>query len=170
MASRDHSTPPRDATSVAQVRARHNAPMDPRLSVLTLGVPDLAEARRFYVDGLGWEPTMEVDGEIVFIQIGHGVLLALWRAEALAADVGEEPNHGTAGISLGHNVDSEQEVADVLARAEAAGGTILKPAQPAQEFGGFQGYFADPAGYRWDVVYNPGLTVDADGRVRFGPV
>jgi catechol 2,3-dioxygenase-like lactoylglutathione lyase family enzyme len=61
--------------------------MQPRLDVLTLGVPDLDAARRFYIDGLGWEPLLEVPGEIVFVQVGHGRLLALWRADALETDI-----------------------------------------------------------------------------------
>jgi uncharacterized protein len=147
--------------------------MQPRLDVLTLGVPDLDAARRFYVDGLGWEPLLEVPGEIVFVQVGHGRLLALWRADALETDIfgdaarGGHPPPG-AGVSLGHNVDSEDEVRRVVERAAAAGATVLKPPQRATEFGGYHGYFADPAGFRWDVVHNPGFSVDGDGRVRLG--
>lgn len=144
--------------------------MEQRLDVLTLGVPDLGAARRFYVDGLGWEPVLEVPGEIVFLQVGHGRLLALWGADALEADiVGDRAPAPAAppgaGVSLGHNVGSEAEVAAILERAAAAGGTVLKPAQRA-DFGGFHGYFADPAGFRWDVVHNPGWSVGADGQVR----
>jgi catechol 2,3-dioxygenase-like lactoylglutathione lyase family enzyme len=146
--------------------------MDPHLHVVTLGVPDLAAARRFYVDGLGWKPTMDLPGEITFIQINHGLLLGLWEAAELQADA--DPSGrlqlagGTPPISLGHNVATETEVAAVLDRAQAAGGTIVRPAQKA-DFGGTNGYFADPAGFLWDVVYNPNFTVAADGTVSLSP-
>lgn len=138
-----------------------------RLSIVTLGTRDLATSRAFYVDGLGWEPTFEVAGEVCFIQIAHGVLLALWRVEELAKDSGHPVTHGD-NLSLACNVGSAEEVEALLARAEAAGARILKPAQEAF-FGGVQGYFADPAdGVRWEVAWNPGLTVDADGTVHIG--
>jgi catechol 2,3-dioxygenase-like lactoylglutathione lyase family enzyme len=140
-----------------------------RLDMITLGVPDLDAARRFYVDGLGWTPTLDVPGEVVFIQVGHSRLLALFGAEDLAADIGgvsaETPRGG--GVALAHNVGSDEEVAEVLATAERAGGTILKPAQRAF-WGGEQGYFADPFGFVWEIAHNPGLVFAADGSVRFG--
>lgn len=145
--------------------------MEPRISFITLGVTALSAARHFYVDGLGWKPTFEVPGEITFIQVGHGLLLALWSPDKLDADAGTPPSgvSGPTGFALAHNVGSDDEVIAVLAQAEAAGGTILKPAQRA-DFGGFHGYFADPDGVRWEVANNPGWRVDADGRVRLGPV
>lgn len=145
--------------------------MDQHLSLLTLGVRDVAAARRFYVEGLGWEPTLDLPGEVVFIQVSHGLLMALWRAEALAEDIGAGDGPATAPppFALSHNVASEQEVIDVLRQAESAGATVLKPAQRAS-FGGFHGYFEDPVGFRWEVAHNPGLTVDEAGRVALGPV
>lgn len=144
--------------------------MEPRVHIITLGMPDLAAARRFYVDGLGWEPTMEVPGEIVFLRVGHGLLLGLWRADALERDidasVAARPSTGPAPMSLAHNVGSDAEVAEVLARAEAAGGTVLKRAQRG-EVGFVHGYFADPAGFRWEVAHNPGLVFHPDGSVSF---
>jgi catechol 2,3-dioxygenase-like lactoylglutathione lyase family enzyme len=144
--------------------------MEPRLDLLTLGVPDLDAAHRFYVDGLGWEPALVVEDEVVFIQVGHSRLLALFGADALEEDSGEGPGFGPAAaapMSLAQNVRSEDEVRAVMASAEAAGATILKPAQRAF-WGGFHGYFADPAGFRWEVAYNPNMRVDPDGRVRIG--
>ena len=141
--------------------------MDQRIDVITLGVPDLEAARRFYIDGLGWEPTMVVPGEITFVQAGHGRLLALWRREALAADLGRDAGEAPGAVSLGHNVASAEEVGEVLAAAEAAGATIVVPVREAPEFQGTQGCFADPAGFIWDVVHNPGVSIDADGRVVF---
>lgn len=136
-----------------------------RLSVITLGVDDLTVARRFYVDGLGWEPTLDVPGEVAFIQVAPGVLLALWRREAMAADAGVPVTAGDA-VELAHNVDSEPEVTAFLERAAAAGATIVKPAARAS-WGGFHGLFIDPSGFRWEVAHNPGLVVDPDGTVRF---
>ena len=140
--------------------------MDPYVSIITLGCPDVAAARRFYVDGLGWRPVMEVADEVVFVQVGGGVALALWRADALGEDRGR-PASGdpaTAPFALAHNVGTGDEVAEVLAAAEAAGGTVLKPAAPAF-FGGVQGYFADPDGFSWEVAWNPGWHVAEDGTV-----
>ena len=136
-----------------------------RLSIVTLGTADLEASRRFYVEGLGWEPTFEVAGEVCFIQVAHGVLLALWGQEALAED-SRAPVTAGDNVVLACNVDTEEAVAELLATAERAGARILKSAQPAF-FGGVQGYFADPDGVRWEIAHNPGLSVDADGTVRF---
>jgi len=112
-----------------------------------------------------------VPSVIVFLQVGHGLLLALWTADELDADAGTERSGATApaGYALSHNVASDDEVVDVLAQAAAAGATILKPAQHA-DFGGLHGYFADPNGVRWEVAHNPGWRVAADGQVTIGPV
>lgn len=144
--------------------------MEPRVSFITLGVDDLDASRRFYVDGLGWPPTFEVPNEVTFIQVGPGLLLALWGAAELDADSGVTVRSPLGGsIALAHNVDSDEAVVRVLAEAERAGATILKPAQRA-EFGGFHGYFADPSGVRWEVAHNPGWSVGADGHVTLGPI
>lgn len=142
--------------------------MKQRLTCLTLGVTDLEESKAFYIDGLGWKPTLVVPGEVAFFQIAPGVLLALFGKDDLDADAGSDPlaDPSAAPISLGYNVDSEDEVAETMARAEAAGAKILKPAQRAA-FGGFHGYFADPSGFRWEVVHAPGIDVAADGTVTF---
>ncbi|MGY1709904.1 VOC family protein [Geodermatophilus sp. SYSU D00758] len=145
--------------------------MQARLDLLTLAVPDVAAARRFYVEGLGWRPVFEVPGEIVFLQLGHGLLVGLWGAADLAADMGLPAGAVSpgGGLSLAHNVGSPEEVRRCLDDAVAAGGRLLKPAQPAA-FGGFHGYFADPAGIRWEVAHNPGWAVADDGTVTLGPV
>jgi catechol 2,3-dioxygenase-like lactoylglutathione lyase family enzyme len=141
--------------------------MEQRVSFITLGVGDLGAARRFYVEGLGWKPTFEVEDEVVFIQVGPGLLLSLWGAADMAEDIGAPVTPGSSA-ALAHNVASDEEVQRVLDDAEAAGGTILKPAQRAF-FGGVQGYFEDPAGFRWEVAHNPGWSVDPDGTVHIGP-
>jgi catechol 2,3-dioxygenase-like lactoylglutathione lyase family enzyme len=136
------------------------------LSIVTIGTADLDAARAFYVDGLGWPVTLDVPGEVCFIQVGHGVLLGLWRADGLAGDLGRPVGPG-GNVALAINLDTEDEVRALLDRAEAAGGTILKPAQRPAEFAGLHGYFADPDGVAWEVARNPGLVVDPDGTVRF---
>ncbi len=143
--------------------------MDPRLSIVTLGVHDLAAARRFYVEGLGWTATVDVPGEIVAIQVGHGLLLSLYGREDLADEAGDIYS-GSQGapITLGHVVADEGAVTEVLDQAVAAGGTLLAPAQ-RRSWGGLSAYFADPDGYRWEVLHNPGLSVAGDGRVMVGP-
>ncbi len=136
------------------------------ISVVTVGVAELARSRAFYSGGLGWSPLLDLD-EIVFYQAGFGLVFAIWRLEDLSADVGATVERGSA-FSLGHNVDSREEVDDVIALARAAGATILKEPQDAPLFGGYQAYFADPDGHLWDVVYNPGLSVGPDGAVTIG--
>jgi catechol 2,3-dioxygenase-like lactoylglutathione lyase family enzyme len=141
--------------------------MEQRVDFITLGVADLEAARSFYVDGLGWKPTFEVEGEVVFIQVGHGLLLSLWGARDMAEDIGAPVTPGSSA-AFAHNVGRDEDVQRVLDDAEAAGGKILKRAQPAF-FGGVQGYFEDPEGFRWEVAHNSGWSVDADGTVHIGP-
>ena len=145
--------------------------MQPRVDLLTLAVPDLDDARRFYCEGLGWVPALDVPGEVLFVQVGHGLLVGFFGADDLAADMGDDASLVIpgAGFTLAHNVDSPDAVQEVLAKAQSAGARVLKPAQQAA-FGGFHGYFADPAGIRWEVAYNPGWSVAADGTVTIGPV
>ena len=143
--------------------------MEPRVTVITLGVHDLATARRFYVEGLGWEPTLEIPDAIVFLQTGHGLLIALFPQADLDADVGIAGTHGTASFTLGHNVGSEAEVDTAIESARAAGATILKEPQHAA-WGGYHAYFSDPSGFRWEVVHNAGWHVESDGTVEIGPV
>lgn len=141
--------------------------MDQQVHFVTLGVTDLDAARRFYVDGLGWEPLLQVAGEVLFFQIAHGVVLGLYTG--LAGDSGAPTGDAaSAPVSLSHNVGSDEEVVAAMKRAEAAGARVLKPAERAA-FGGFHGYVADPEGFRWEICHNPGWSVDGDGIVRLGP-
>jgi len=138
--------------------------MEQRLSLVTLGVADLERARRFYEDGLGWRRG-NAHAEVVFFQIG-GAVLALWSRAALAADARlPATGSGFGGIALAYNTRSRDEVDRVLAEAEAAGGTILKPAEEAS-WGGYTGYFADLDGHPWEVAWNPDWTMLADGSVK----
>jgi catechol 2,3-dioxygenase-like lactoylglutathione lyase family enzyme len=145
--------------------------MEPHVHFITLGVTDLEDARHFYVEGLGWEPVFEVPGAITFIQVGHGLLLGLFGAEALDADIGQPVDRVAqpSPFSLAQVVETEDQVRATLAAAEAAGATILKPGQWA-DFGGFHGYFADPSGFRWEIATNPGWSVGPDGKVAIGPI
>ena len=131
----------------------------------------MEEITAFYVEGLGWPTAFDVPGEITFIQVGHGLLLALFGTAALEADIGRTgtPTTGPAPFTLAQVVDTEDEVIAVLDAARAAGATILKPAQRG-DFGGFHGYFADPDGFRWEVATNPGWSVASDGTVSIGPI
>jgi uncharacterized protein len=125
--------------------------VEQRISLVTLGVDDLARARAFY-EALGWSGAQQPDDEIVFFQAG-GLIFGLWTALG---------GHGAPGIELAHNVRSPEEVDALLAAAERAGGTIARPAATAV-WGGYTGAFADPDGYVWEVAHNPGWTLADDG-------
>lgn len=142
--------------------------MKSTVSAITLGVRSMQDARRFYVDGLGWRLIGEQEGEIVFLQLGPGQILALWNAGSMTGEYGDV-GHGPQAppMSLGQNVDSPQEVDAVLAQAVQAGATLVSPGR-RQAWGGYSGCFADPDGFRWDIVHNPGFTVEPDGTVRMG--
>ena len=138
--------------------------MEPRISMITLGVSDMKRSYRFYKDGLGLPSPHEEDAGIVFFRTG-GTRLALYPREALAKDVHPEmagEGTGFCGITLAHNVRKEQEVHEVLALAEEAGGTIVKTAQ-TPPWGGVSGYFADPDGYYWEVAWHPDWRFNEDG-------
>lgn len=137
--------------------------MTPRITVLTLGVDDLDASLRFYRDGLGF-PTDGVVGQefehgaVVFIQLQPGLRLALWPRRSIAHDTGLAPGPASATeMTLGHNVASRAEVDAVMARAAAAGATVVKTAHDTF-WGGYSGYFQDPDGHLWEVVWNPQWT------------
>lgn len=137
------------------------------MSLVTLGVTDLDAARRFYVDGLGWQPVLDA-GEAVFIQVGHGLVLSLYGRDDLARDAGTavgptEP----PPMTLAHNVGSEEEVHRVVAAMRAAGGEVV--AEPSRaSWGGVIAHVADPDGFRWEIAHNPWLVVAPDGTVTMG--
>ncbi len=142
--------------------------MEQRLSIVTLGVSDLARARAFYCDGLGWRASRASNETLVFIDAG-GVALALFRRDDLAQDAGLDPyGQGFSGVTLAHNVAERSGVDRVLAEAEAAGAAVLKPAENAF-WGGYSGYFADPDGHAWEVAWNPFFPLDDDGRIVLPP-
>lgn len=139
--------------------------MEQRLSVITLGVKDLAVSRRFYVDGLGWKPVCE-DNEILFFQTG-GIVFALFLRDKLAADFrGDPASLGRAPMSLGYNVRAKPEVDELIERAAAAGAKILKTAQETS-WGGYSGYLADPDDFAWEIAWNPAWQISPDGSIQF---
>jgi len=142
--------------------------MRPSASFVTLGVRDVEVSRRFYVDGLGWTPTLFVPGEVLFVQIAYGVLLSLFDIEKFAAEApGLYRGAESPPVSLGHLVDSDDQVAQVLDQVTKIGGRIVTPAS-RRDWGGVTGYFADPDGHLWEVAHNPGFRVADDGTVAMG--
>ena len=128
--------------------------MEPRISIITLGVADLDRSLVFYRDGLGLPTTRKADDGIVFFQT-NGVCLALYPYDELAKDVDDDWVASLArfsGITLAHNVRTKDEVETILTQAERAGGKIEKQAQDTS-WGGYSGYFSDPDGYLWEVTY-----------------
>jgi len=139
--------------------------MDQRLSLVTLGVSDLARARAFY-EALGWETGAEPGDDVVFFQM-PGAIVALWDRARLAEDSVVQDPGGWGGITLAYNTRSPAEVDAVLAEAEAAGATIGRPG--AETFwGGYSGVFIDPDGHPWEVAHNPRWTIAEDGSTRLG--
>ena len=135
--------------------------MEPRISLVTLGVADIDRARQFY-DALGWNGHSP-DGEVVFYQAG-GMVLALWSRALLAADSTVIDGGGWGGVTLAHNVRSPAEVDTLLTAAAAAGATIGRPGAPT-EWGGYSGIFLDPDGHPWEVAHNPYWTIGDDGSI-----
>jgi catechol 2,3-dioxygenase-like lactoylglutathione lyase family enzyme len=137
--------------------------MKARISVITLGVDDLERSVRFYRDGLGLRTDGIVGrefehGAVAFFDLEGGLKLALWPRGSIEHDTGlARGGPGAVEMTLGHNVRSREEVDAVMAEAQGAGAEILKPA--ADTFwGGYAGYFLDPDGHVWEVVWNPQLT------------
>jgi catechol 2,3-dioxygenase-like lactoylglutathione lyase family enzyme len=132
------------------------------MTLITLGVTDLARARSFY-EALGWTSGAAPDDDVVFFKT-PGCIVALWDRGRLAADSAVTDPGGWGGITLAHNVRSPEEVDAVLAEVAAAGGTVTKPG--AETFwGGYSGVFEDPDGHPWEVAHNPHWTLDEDGLV-----
>ncbi|WP_030902284.1 VOC family protein [Streptomyces sp. NRRL F-5126] len=140
--------------------------MEQRTDFLTFSTADLDAARAFYRDGLGWTPLLDVPGEIVFFQVGHGLVLGLFDAGKFAEDLGVR-DAPIRGVTLSHNVAGPEAVGAAVERAVAAGGTVLKEPQEAA-FGGYHAHVADPNGLVWEIAHNPAWSVEPDGTVRLG--
>ncbi len=131
--------------------------MKPRISMITLGVSDLARSIAFYEHGLGL-PRLDSPPSVAFFTL-NGTWLGLYGREALAEDAGlPAAGSGFAGFALAHNLDSEAAVDALLAEAVAAGATLVQPARKVF-WGGYSGYFADPDGHLWEVAHNPFMHV-----------
>lgn len=136
--------------------------MQPRVTVITLGVDDLERALRFYRDGLGLNTEGIVGrefehGAVAFFDLQPGLKLAIWPRGSIAHDTGLALSQSSpTEFTLGHNVLSREEVDSVMEQARQAGATIVKPAQETF-WGGYAGYFQDPDGHLWEVVWNPQL-------------
>ena len=136
--------------------------MEQRLHLVTLGVRDLEQARRFY-EALGWRTNTDPELDVAFFQSGD-MVVALWGRDQLAEDSALEDSGGWGGVTFAHLVRSPAEVDAVLEDARAAGATIGRPG--AETFwGGYSGIFVDPDGHPWEVAHNPGWTLREDGSV-----
>ncbi len=138
--------------------------MEQRLSIVTLGVADVAVSRKFY-EQLGWKASFVGDEQIAFFQAG-GIVFSLYSLEEMARETGlAGDGGGRSSVALAHNVRHKEDVDTVLAEAEQAGATLLKPAEE-KFWGGYSGFFADPEGYAWEVAWNPGFELREDGSLR----
>jgi catechol 2,3-dioxygenase-like lactoylglutathione lyase family enzyme len=136
--------------------------VEQRVSLVTLGVRDLARARAFY-EALGWTTGAAPADDVVFFQCG-GMILALWGRDQLAEDSVMKDGAGWGGIALAYNTRSPEEVDAVIEQARAAGATIARPG--AETFwGGYSAVFVDPEGHPWEVAHNPHWAVGPDGSV-----
>lgn len=137
--------------------------MEPRVTLITLGVADVCRARRFYVEGLGWPVAAFGGDEVAFLPLA-GLVLALYRASDFATDAGRPIAQGSNGFALAHNTRSRAEVDAIFALATSAGARVLK-APAEKSWGGYTGYFADPDGHAWEIAWNPGFPFKADGSI-----
>jgi len=134
--------------------------MTPRITVITLGVDDVGAAYRFYTEVLGFTSKGLLgegspEGAVAFFNLQGGMKLAIWSRQSIARDAGVALTPGCpADLTLGHNGNSREEVDAILEAARAGGATITKPAQPTF-YGGYAGYFQDPDGHLWEIVWNP---------------
>ena len=140
--------------------------MEQRVTLVTLGVADLARSREFY-EALGWTTGANPADDVVFFQAA-GMVVALWSRASLAEDSGVEDGGGWGGITLAYNTRSPAEVDAIIAEAEAAGAAIAR--HGAETFwGGYSGVFIDPDGHPWEVAHNPGWTIADDGSISLRP-
>lgn len=142
--------------------------MEQRVSLITLGVADIARSRAFY-EALGWKASSfgasaSGDAAVCFFDLG-GIVLSLWGQAALARDArAENKVSAFRGVALAYNTRSKAEVDAVLEDARRAGGRVAKPAADTF-YGGYAGYFTDPDGHLWEIAWNPGFKIGADGRI-----
>ena len=139
--------------------------MEQRLSLVTLGVADVARSRAFY-EALGWTTGAAPGDDIAFFQAG-GMIVSLWSRSALAEDSGVADGGGWGGVTLAYNTRSQDEVDAVIEEARSAGARVVR--EPAETFwGGYSGAFVDPDGHPWEVAHNPHWRLAEDGSVSLG--
>jgi len=139
--------------------------MQQQISIITLGITDLARSKRFYGDGFGWQPVFE-NGEIVFYQM-NGFVLGTWFGHLLEGDMQRPGLMQPGTFALAHNVASQEAVDETIARLAQFGGKVLRPGD-APPHGGYRGYIADPDDHAWEIAWNPAWKIDAAGHVTFG--
>lgn len=139
--------------------------MQRQISVITLGIADLARSKRFYAEGFGWTPVFENE-EIAFYQM-NGFVLGTWLQPSLEGDMQRDGLRRPGAFALAHNVASQDEVQPVLDRLVKAGGRMLRKGD-APAHGGFRGYVADPDDHAWEIAWNPAWRIDERGLVSFG--
>ena len=137
--------------------------MNQHISLITLGVEDVARSKKFYREGFGWQPVFEMD-DIAFFQM-NGLVFGIWRKAELEADM-QRSCTGTGSAALAHNVESADAVDTAIASLLAAGASLLRAAD-APPHGGYRGYVADPDGNAWEIAWNPAWKVDEAGHVQF---
>lgn len=141
--------------------------VEPRVTLITLGVDDLPRAVAFYRDVVGWQPASVVDDDVAFFDL-DGFILALWLRRSLAADLGAgDAERGRfEAVALAYNARSHEEVDTIFTSLADRGARIAKP--PVEtDWGGYSGYFADPDGHHWEVAFNPFWPIREDGRIEF---
>lgn len=149
-------------SSSGQQKSKTDLPMKPRFTVLTLGVDDLEKSFKFYTEGLGF-PTKGIigrefeHGEAAFFDLNNGMKIALYSRDNIAWDAKiPKANRSATEFTIGYNVRNESEVDVIMKLAEKAGAKITKPAQKTF-WGGYAGYFQDPDGHLWEILWNPQL-------------
>ncbi len=138
--------------------------MQQQISVITLGIADLARSRRFYCDGFGWAPVFQNE-EIVFYQM-NGLVLGTWLTTGLETDMQRQGLVRPGPFALAHNVARAEDVQPTIDRLAKFGGRVLRPGD-APPHGGFRGYIADPDDHAWEIAWNPAWPISAEGYVSF---
>ena len=139
--------------------------MQQQISVITLGVADLARSKRFYADGFGWKPVFENE-EIAFYQM-NGFVLGTWATPSLEGDMQRSGLARPGAFALAHNVPGKDDVQPVIDRLAQFGGRVLRNGD-APPHGGFRGYVADPDDHAWEIAWNPAWPISPEGHVKFG--
>lgn len=143
--------------------------MEQQVHFMTFATADLDAARRFYVEGLGWTPLLDVPGEIVFFQIAPGQVLGLFDTEKFDEDLDRRSDSSTrtrvSGVTLAHNVSARDGVVRVVDAMSAAGGTVITRPEDGAFGGVFHAHVEDPNGIVWEIAHNPGWHVGPDGTV-----